>query len=80
MPREVTKLSIAQDLLTAAFGRKTARGRINKVIDAFCEDKPVTDNALHFANEVLLHRSPRRFRANTVRYSLKPYLRRKLKL
>ena len=79
MGRRITKVTITHDLLKAALGRKTTQGRINKLIDAFAEDKPITDNALHFLNEAVLHGHPKQFRANTLKYVIKPYIRRRLK-
>ena len=78
MRRKITSATITQDLLKAALGRKTTQGRINKLIDAFVEDKPITDNALHFLNEAVLHGHPKQFKANTLKYVIKPYVRRKL--
>jgi len=65
-----------ESLLKALFERKTSQGRINKIIDAFFEDDIKTDTALHFINEVVIHRKPDAFIKNFKKYTVKPKLKK----
>lgn len=68
------------DIYKAVFERKTSQGRINKIVDSVAEEDFIKDELLHFANEVVLHRHPRQHVANTIKYGIKPRLRRLLKI
>lgn len=68
------------DVQKALFGRKTSQGRINKLIDAVAEDNFVLDEALHFLNEVGIHGHPKQHVANTIKYGIKPRVRKILRL
>lgn len=60
------------DVYKAVFGRKTTQGKINKLIDSLAEDNFIQDEALHFINEVVIHRHPRQHLRNTLKYGVKP--------
>jgi len=65
-----------ESLFKALFERKTSQGRINKIIDAFFEDDIKTDTALHFINEVVIHKKPDTFIKNFKKYTVKPRLKK----
>jgi len=65
-----------KSLFKALFERKTNQGRINKIIDAFFEDDIKTDTALHFINEVVIHKKPDTFIKNFKKYTVKPKLKK----
>jgi len=74
-----TTAKTAQDIAKAVFVRKTTEGKLNKVIDAFFEGNPTEDAILHFMNEVVIHKHPRRFKSNIIKYTIKPHIYRKIK-
>ena len=67
---------MASDIVKALFERKTARGKANKLIDAFFEGDLPKDTLLHFTNEVLIHKHPKLFIYNTKKYVIKPQMAR----
>ncbi len=62
------KEDILLDLAKAVLKRRTSQGRINKTIDAFAEDNPTLDEALHFVNEVVIHKHYKQHIHNTIKY------------
>lgn len=74
MPRARTPANIAHDLIKAGLERKTNQGKLNKIIDAFAEDNFAADEALHFINEVVIHKHPKQHVHNTIKYGIKPRL------
>ena len=79
MPHKRTTATILHDLVKAGFERKTVQGKGNKIIDAFFEGNFAQDEALHFINEVVIHRHPRQHVRNTWKYGVKPRMNRKMK-
>jgi hypothetical protein len=77
MPRR-NKGIFLPDIYKALFERKTTQGRLNKLIDSVAEENFVVDEALHFTNEVIIHRHPRQHIRNTWKYGVKPRLKKML--
>ena len=67
---------MAMDIYKAIFERKTTQGKINKLIDSQLEDNFVADEAMHFINEVVIHKHPRQHFRNTLKYGIKPRLKK----
>lgn len=67
---------MVMDIYKALFERKTTQGRINKLIDSQLEDNFVPDEVAHFINEVVIHKHPRQHIRNTLKYGIKPRLKK----
>lgn len=75
MPKR-SKATMAIDIYKALFERKTTQGRINKLIDSQLEDNFFADEAAHFFNEVIIHKHPRQHIRNTLKYGIKPRIKK----
>ena len=60
-----------------AQGKASTISLVNNLIDFFFEDRKEIDIPLHFVNEAILHKNPRLFVKNFVRYELKNKKRKK---
>ena len=60
-----------------AQGKASTISLVNNLIDFFFEDNKKIDIPLHFLNEAILHKNPRLFVKNFVRYELLKKTRKK---
>jgi len=54
-----------------AQGKASSISVINNLIDFYFEDNKAIDIPLHFLNEAILHKNPKLFVRNFIRYELK---------
>lgn len=78
MPKPGTKEYAAEKVYKALFKRKTRQGQLNVLIDAVAEQNFWLDESLHFFNEVVVHKHPKQHWYNTMKYGVKPRLRKKI--
>ena len=75
MPRKRNRIYVP-DVYKALFKRKTTQGKLNKLIDSVAEQNFFVDETLHFINEVIIHKHPKQHIHNTIKYGIRPRLKK----